>query len=179
MPFVRRTRATLRSAELGFFGVCVRTLVQTPRFWGLPSPRTMRFVRALKRKRSAGALVFLTIGLRPRLTSWLIVGTLRLTSSPNKKPKACVRFAIAARARVGAARADPSAKSSDRSDSRRAQPGRQRLRIAMRHGHVNRKSLYVTQPPRLRRSVRVLAPLVRVSQVWERGQGTVRQDVAT
>ena len=35
IPFVRRTRATLRRAELGFLGVMVRTAVQTPRFWGL------------------------------------------------------------------------------------------------------------------------------------------------
>jgi hypothetical protein len=34
MPLVSRTRATLRSAELGFFGVVVYTRVQTPRFWG-------------------------------------------------------------------------------------------------------------------------------------------------
>jgi hypothetical protein len=31
---VSRTRAIFRSAELGFFGVEVRTAVQTPRFWG-------------------------------------------------------------------------------------------------------------------------------------------------
>jgi hypothetical protein len=31
---VRRTLATLRNAELGFFGVVVYTLVQTPRFCG-------------------------------------------------------------------------------------------------------------------------------------------------
>ena len=36
MPFVSRTRATLRSAEFGFFGVVVYTRVQTPRFWGAP-----------------------------------------------------------------------------------------------------------------------------------------------
>ena len=34
MPFVRRTRATFRSAEFGFFGVEVKTRTQTPRFWG-------------------------------------------------------------------------------------------------------------------------------------------------
>src|SRR5262249_35253533 len=34
IPLVRRTRATLRSAEFGFFGVCVYTRVQTPRFCG-------------------------------------------------------------------------------------------------------------------------------------------------
>ena len=34
MPFVRRTRHTLRSAEFGFFGVVVYTRTQTPRFCG-------------------------------------------------------------------------------------------------------------------------------------------------
>src|SRR3984893_12994584 len=33
-PLVRRTLATLRSAEFGFFGVVVYTRVQTPRFCG-------------------------------------------------------------------------------------------------------------------------------------------------
>jgi hypothetical protein len=53
MPLVSRTRATLRSAEFGFFGVTVYTRVQTPRFCGAP--------------RSAGVLVLptaLTRGLR-------------------------------------------------------------------------------------------------------------------
>src|SRR3972149_6119286 len=92
MPLVRRTRATLRSAEFGFLGVWVRTLVQTPRFWGLPSPLTMRFVRALKRKRRAGALVFLTIGLRPSLTSWFMVGTCLSLLPPTKNPKLVADF---------------------------------------------------------------------------------------
>src|SRR5574341_2418237 len=74
-PLVRRTRATLRRAEFGFFGVCVRTFVQTPRFCGLPLPRTIRLFRALKWKRRAGALVFLMTGFRPSRTSWFIVGT--------------------------------------------------------------------------------------------------------
>src|SRR5215510_11551593 len=34
MPLVKRTRATLRSAEFGFFGVWVYTRVHTPRFCG-------------------------------------------------------------------------------------------------------------------------------------------------
>ena len=34
MLLVSRTRATLRSAEFGFFGVVVYTRVQTPRFCG-------------------------------------------------------------------------------------------------------------------------------------------------
>src|SRR5260370_9564727 len=34
--FVKRTRATLRSAEFGFLGVCVYTRMHTPRFSGQP-----------------------------------------------------------------------------------------------------------------------------------------------
>ena len=55
MPLVSRTRATLRSAEFGFFGVWVKTRTQTPRFCGLFC--------------SAGLLVLLTIFLRPARTS--------------------------------------------------------------------------------------------------------------
>src|SRR3982750_647391 len=61
MPLVRRTRATLRSAEFGFFGVCVNTRTQTPRFCGLSW--------------SAGLFVFVRTFSRPLRTSWLIVGT--------------------------------------------------------------------------------------------------------
>src|SRR5690348_6779900 len=59
-PLVKRTFATLRSAEFGFFGVVVYTRVQTPRFCGLPC--------------SAGTLF--RFGLNPRglRISWLIVG---------------------------------------------------------------------------------------------------------
>src|SRR6202171_2142613 len=60
MPFVRRTRATLRSAEFGFLGVWVKTRTQTPRFCGL-------FCKA-------GLFVLLTIFFRPARTSWLMVG---------------------------------------------------------------------------------------------------------
>src|SRR5215204_4510268 len=60
MPFVRGTRATLRSAEFGFLGVCVYTRVQTPRFWGAP--------------RSAGVFVRDLGATRPFLTSWFTVG---------------------------------------------------------------------------------------------------------
>src|SRR5512144_856061 len=62
MPLVRRTRATLRRAEFGFFGVVVYTRVHTPRRWGEPL--------------SAGVLVLLTLSWRPLRTSWLIVGNL-------------------------------------------------------------------------------------------------------
>jgi hypothetical protein len=60
MPFVKRTRATLRRAEFGFFGVCVITRVQTPRFCGAP--------------RSAGVFVRDFGAERPFLTSWFTVG---------------------------------------------------------------------------------------------------------
>jgi hypothetical protein len=55
IPFVSRTRATLRSAEFGFLGVIVATRVQTPRRWGAPL--------------SAGVFVFAFGVERPFLTS--------------------------------------------------------------------------------------------------------------
>src|SRR5919112_5160524 len=61
MPLESRTRATLRSAEFGFFGVVVYTRVHTPRRWGEPF--------------SAGVLDFDTLSWRPLRTSWLMVGT--------------------------------------------------------------------------------------------------------
>src|SRR5881396_4217816 len=64
MPFVSRTRATLRSAELGFLGVVVYTRVHTPRFWGHDF--------------SAGAPVLLFTRRRPWRISWLRVGTVYL-----------------------------------------------------------------------------------------------------
>src|SRR3954468_10105041 len=86
MPLVSRTRATLRSAEFGFFGVVVYTRVQTPRRWGEPL--------------SAGVLVFSALVSRPLRTSWAIVGT-RVPSrdisgrlpigSPGKRPGARYR----------------------------------------------------------------------------------------
>src|SRR5690606_18888934 len=69
MPLVRRTRATLRSAELGFFGVVVYTRVHTPRFWGAPSVTTVRSFNALCKKRRAGAELFRLTGLRPLRTN--------------------------------------------------------------------------------------------------------------
>jgi hypothetical protein len=55
MPFVSRTLATFLKAELGFLGVVVYTLVQTPRFCGQPF--------------KAGDLVFDFMTFLPRLTS--------------------------------------------------------------------------------------------------------------
>jgi hypothetical protein len=59
-PLVKRTLATFRSAEFGFFGVRVITCTQTPRRWGQSA--------------RAGDFDFTAIFLRPFLTSWLIVG---------------------------------------------------------------------------------------------------------
>src|SRR5215831_807543 len=64
MPEVRRTRATLRSAELGFFGVWVNTRVHTPRRWGEPF--------------SAGVFDFSGLVSRPLRTSCWMVGTVLL-----------------------------------------------------------------------------------------------------
>src|SRR3954463_8742366 len=60
MPLVRRTRATLRRAEFGFFGVTVNTRVHTPRRCGAPF--------------RAGVLVLSALVSRPLRTSCAIVG---------------------------------------------------------------------------------------------------------
>src|SRR5215467_11574496 len=59
--FVSRTRATLRNAEFGFFGVCVYTRMHTPRFSGQPA--------------NAGDFVLLMTSSRPMRTSCENVGT--------------------------------------------------------------------------------------------------------
>src|SRR6202162_6061970 len=59
--FVKRTRATLRSAEFGFLGVCVYTRMHTPRFSGQPI--------------NAGDLVLTWTCSRPIRTSCENVGT--------------------------------------------------------------------------------------------------------
>src|SRR5688572_3746801 len=74
MPLVRRTRATLRRAEFGFFGVRVMTCRQTPRRCGAPRPSDVVCLRVFSVRRSAGALTFLMAGFRPLRTSWLMVG---------------------------------------------------------------------------------------------------------
>src|SRR4029450_2535169 len=60
IPFVSLTRATLRSAEFGFFGVVVYTRMHTPRFCGHAC--------------IAGVFDFLRTASRPCRTSWLMVG---------------------------------------------------------------------------------------------------------
>jgi hypothetical protein len=64
MPLVSRTRATLRRAEFGFFGVAVYTRVQTPRRCGA----------AIRRLRpwpdfSPGVAIFFKGRVRPFLIS--------------------------------------------------------------------------------------------------------------
>src|ERR671939_776686 len=79
IPFVRRTRATLRSAEFGFFGVCVNTRVQTPRRCGAPA--------------SAGVFVFAFCAVRPFLTSWLTVGIAPLSVFPHNNGRRALGLA--------------------------------------------------------------------------------------
>src|SRR4051812_1115835 len=70
MPLVRRTRATLRSAEFGFLGVVVYTRVHTPRFCG--------------HSRMAGDFVFHRLRSRPSRMSWLIVGIVVLVAESER-----------------------------------------------------------------------------------------------
>src|SRR5881392_2576752 len=92
---VRRTLATLRSAEFGFFGVVVYTRVQTPRFCGFCS--------------IAGTFDLAFCGSRPLRISWLIVGmkpfTFRgrkarrlLCSTANARSPSCLSVAWTSRA---------------------------------------------------------------------------------
>src|SRR3954468_464155 len=72
MPLVRRTRATFRSAELGFFGVVVYTRVHTPRRWGA----AIRFLRPWPDFRPGVASFFLGL-FRPLRMSWFVLGMRR------------------------------------------------------------------------------------------------------
>lgn len=67
-PLVRRTRATFRRAELGFLGVTVKTLIQTPRLKG-EGELTGLFLMVLKYKLRAGTFAFLPIFFLPFLTN--------------------------------------------------------------------------------------------------------------
>src|SRR6188472_2905938 len=92
MPLVSRTRATLRSAEFGFFGVVVYTRVQTPRRCGAAT----RFLRPLPDLRPGVASFFLG-ALRPLRTSCEVVGIRRETvaaakprpAPPGRRTAAC------------------------------------------------------------------------------------------
>jgi len=64
---VRRDFNTVREADTRNLA---ERWVQTPRFWGEPfGERRIRLLSVLKRKRSAGAFVFLRTGWRPLRTS--------------------------------------------------------------------------------------------------------------
>src|SRR5215210_7640315 len=92
MPLVSRTRATLRSAEFGFFGVVVYTRVHTPRFCGAAT----FFLRPLPDFRP-GVASFLVLGVRPLRTSCEVVGM--RTGQDSSGPAA---YREAGRARGGA-----------------------------------------------------------------------------
>src|SRR6266513_6305225 len=96
-PLVRRTLATLRSAELGFLGVVVYTRVHTPRFCGEPA--------------SAGTLLLAGKRVRALRTSWLTVGIICV---PKKTGTARLRKTAAPRS---SKRRDSSGKSGQWSTS--------------------------------------------------------------
>src|SRR5690625_743868 len=69
----KRTRAYLRSAEFGFFGVNVPTLVHTPRFCG-ELTFVKRFLNVLYPRFRAGESDFFGLLFLPFLINWFIVG---------------------------------------------------------------------------------------------------------
>src|SRR5258705_13201530 len=81
-PLVSRTRATLRSAEFGFFGVVVYTRVHTPRRWGAAT----FFLRPFPDLRP-GVDIFFDFGVRPLRTSWLVVGMRRVMVAKSGRPQ--------------------------------------------------------------------------------------------
>src|SRR5204862_6959763 len=87
MPPEIRTRATLRSAEFGFFGVVVYTRVHTPRRCGAAT----FFLRPLPDLRP-GVDSFLDFGVRPLRTSWLVVGMRRVMVAKSAPRLGCDRL---------------------------------------------------------------------------------------
>src|SRR5665213_1649273 len=83
-----RTRATLRRAEFGFFGVVVYTRVQTPRRCGAATLRLRPFPDF-----RPGVASFFLGGLRPIRTSWEVVG-MRRRMLPEE-PRAAAQAAAA------------------------------------------------------------------------------------
>src|SRR3954464_5690017 len=106
MEFVRRTRATLRSAEFGFFGVVVYTRVHTPRRCGAAT----FFLRPFPDFKP-GVASFFVFGLRPLRTSWDVVGIRReMVAADWKIPRGPTRPAAArlhSRHRSGTPRGSP------------------------------------------------------------------------
>src|SRR5258707_2587256 len=72
IELVKRTRATLRNAEFGFFGVCVYTRMQTPRFSGQPANASdfvlVRIPSRPNRTSSENVVTLFPLLARPRLT---------------------------------------------------------------------------------------------------------------
>src|SRR3954463_9463459 len=91
MPPEIRTRATLRSAEFGFFGVVVYTRVHTPRRCGAAT----FFFRPLPDFRP-GVDSFFVFAVRPLRTSCSVVGMRRGMVARPHRP----RPALGARARA-------------------------------------------------------------------------------
>src|SRR4051794_20473072 len=100
MELVSRTRATLRSAEFGFFGVVVYTRVHTPRRWGAAT----RLLPPLPAFRP-GVASFFFGAWRPLRTSWEVVGIRRgmlaAATPPLPHPGAAPAAAVARSARRG------------------------------------------------------------------------------
>src|SRR5256885_15444029 len=159
MWLVRRTRAILRRAEFGFFGVIVRTIVQTPRFWGAPRrSSTRRPFFEFQVVRSAGVSTFLPCGLRPLRTSCEIVGTFSpllvtraRTQCADEYLACCLGSPLDRRARPAWARspgaARPQSQDRDRADARNDRPrGRSPSR---KTGRIKSLGVYCTngQPP--------------------------------
>src|SRR5581483_8247560 len=91
MPFVSRTRATLRRAEFGFLGVVVYTRVHTPRLWGAAT----FFLRPLPDLRPGVASLRLG-ATRPLRISWLVVGMRCASVAGATIESAMPLFALAA-----------------------------------------------------------------------------------
>src|SRR3954469_8339770 len=114
---VMRTRATLRSAEFGFFGVVVYTRVHTPRRCGAAT----FFLRPLPDFRP-GVESFFGFGFRPLRMSWLVVGMRRRMLAGRPSPAA--RITRPQRRRAHRARA--CARGPDRGPPVRRSAGRRR-----------------------------------------------------
>src|ERR671932_2582335 len=102
MPLVSRTRATLRRAELGFFGVVVYTRVHTPRRCGA----AIRFLRPWPDLRP-GVVTFFLGRRRPLRTSWLMLGMRRRMLATANRPASGLRAALQSACGATGARAVP------------------------------------------------------------------------
>src|SRR4029077_343079 len=125
--FVKRTRATLRSAEFGFFGVCVYTRMHTPRFSGQPI--------------NAGDFVLTWTFSRPMRTNCENVGTVSLFyATARRSPHRARKFLSPA---------------SQKRDAKGAAPAkRAHKNCARAHSKAERSTANPEKPP-ARNSVRI------------------------